>query len=59
MPTDSEISVTYDFIKLMKPIVEMTLAIGGQKCVTISSIRLLIHKITQAFYSPMKKIAHW
>ena len=49
MPTDSEISVMYDFVKFMKPFVEMTEAIGGEKWVTILSVRPLIHKITQAF----------
>ena len=33
----------------MKPFVEMTEAIGGEKWITISSVRPLIHKITQAF----------
>ena len=36
MPTDSEM---YDFVKPMKPFVEMTEAIGGEKWVTISSVR--------------------
>ena len=49
MPTDSEISAMYDFIKFMRPFVEMTEAIGGEKWVTISSVRPLIHKITHDF----------
>ena len=49
MPTDSEISAMYDFVKFMKPFAEMTEAIGGEKWVTISSVRPLIHKITQVF----------
>ena len=45
MPTDSEISAMYNFVEFMKPFVQMTEAIGGEKWVTISSMRSLIHKI--------------
>ena len=49
MPTDSEISAMYSFVEFMKPFVQMTEAIGGEKWVTISSVRPLIHKITHVF----------
>jgi len=47
MPTDTEISTLHDFVQFMKPFVQMTEAIGGEKWVTILSVRLLIHKITK------------
>jgi len=31
MPTDTEITAIYDFIQFMKPFVQMTEAIGGEK----------------------------
>jgi len=46
MPTDTEISTLYDLVQFMKPFVQMTEAVGGEKWVTISSVRPLIHKIT-------------
>ena len=33
------------FIEVLKPIVELTEAIGGEKLVTISTIRPLLHKL--------------
>jgi len=46
MHTDTEITTMYDFIQFMQPFVQMTEAIGCEKWVTISSVRPLVHKIT-------------
>ena len=40
MPTDSEISVMEAFLTVMKPIVEMTEVICGEKWVTLSIVNL-------------------
>lgn len=41
MPYDAEIKTLEDFLEVMKPLVEMTKAIGGQKWITITSVRPL------------------
>ena len=50
MPTDVEFSNMDIFIKVMKPIVEITEALGAQKYVTISMIRLLLHKLLNGIF---------
>ena len=50
MPTDVEFSNMDIFIKVMKPIVEITEALGAQKYVTISMIRPLLHKLLNGIF---------
>ena len=38
MPSEAEIKVMETFVEVLKPIVEITEAIGGDKLVTISTI---------------------
>ena len=45
MPSDKEISTMEIFLEVLKPIVEITEAIGGEKLVTISTIKPLLHKL--------------
>ena len=45
MPTDTEISTIKDFVDVMKPIVEITEKIGGERQVTVSAVKPLVHKI--------------
>ena len=45
MPSDTEISTMEIFLEVLKPIVEITEAIGGEKLVTISTIKPLLHKL--------------
>ena len=45
MPSEAEIKVMETFIEVLKPIVEITEAIGGEKLVTISTITPLLHKL--------------
>ena len=45
MPTDTEISTMEIFIEVLKPVVEITEAIGSEKSVTISTIRPLLYKL--------------
>ena len=47
MPSDSEFVVLEEFIETMKPVVEITEAIGGEKWVTISTVRPLLHKLLE------------
>ena len=45
MPTDTEISTMEAFVDVMKPIVEITEKIGGEKQVTLSAVKPLIYKL--------------
>jgi len=45
MPTDTEISTMEAFVEVMKPIVEITEKVGGEKQVTLSAVRPLIYKL--------------
>ena len=45
MPSEAEIKVMETFIEVLKPIVEITEAIGDEKLVTISTTRPLLHKL--------------
>ena len=45
MPSDSEFSALECYRAIMKPLVDITEAIGAQKWVTISTIRPLLHKL--------------
>ena len=43
--SDSEFVVLEEFIETMKLVVEITEAIGGEKWLTISTVRPLLHKL--------------
>ena len=45
MPTDVEFFNMELFIRVIRPIVEITEALGGQWYVTISMVRPLLHKL--------------
>ena len=45
MPSDTEISAMEIFLEVLKPIIEITEAMGGEKLVTISTIKPLLHKL--------------
>ena len=45
MPNDTEFSTMEIFLEVLKPIVEITEAIDGEKLVTISTIKPLLHKL--------------
>ena len=45
MPSDTEISTMEIFTEVLKPVVEITEAIGSAKSVTISTIRPLLYKL--------------
>ena len=49
MPSDSEFVILEGYIATMKSIVEITEAIGGEKWVTISTVRPLIHKLLEDY----------
>ena len=45
MPADTEISTMEAFVDVMKPIVEITEKIEGEKQVTLFAVRPLIYKL--------------
>jgi len=45
MPSDAEFSSLDIFVKVMKPLVDITEDIGAEKWVTISVVQLIVHKI--------------
>ena len=52
MPSDAEFSTLEAFIKVMKPLVIITEDIGAEKWVTISVVRLVIHKLLESYLKP-------
>ena len=50
MPSDSKFTTLELFVKVMKPLVEITEAIGAEKWVTISVIRPVIHKLLEVYF---------
>ena len=52
MPTDAEFTTMEDYVQIMKPLVDITEAIGAEKWVTISTIRPLLHKILNCIFKP-------
>ena len=51
MPTDAEFTTMEYYVKIMKPLVIITEAIGAEKWVTISTIRPLLHKILNSIFA--------
>ena len=47
MPNDSEITCMEIFLEVMKPFVEITQSVGGEKWVTLSLVRPLLHKLVE------------
>ena len=45
MPSDREFTIMEAYLSVMKPLVEITEALGAEKWVTISTIRPLIYKL--------------
>ena len=58
MPTDTEISTMEDFVDVMKPIVEITEKIGGERQVTVSAIRPLMHKLLTKYLNVTAEDSH-
>ncbi len=52
MPSDTEFSTLETFVSVMKPLVDITEAIGGEKWITISTVRPLLHKLLQSHLLP-------
>ena len=47
MPTDAEIKCMEIFLDVMKPFVEITESVGGEKWVTLSLVRPLLYKLIE------------
>ena len=45
MPSDAEFTIMENYVQIMKPLVDITEAVGAEKWVTISTIRPLLHKL--------------
>ena len=52
MPTDKEFSTMEEFVEVMKPLVDITEALGAHKWVTISTVRQLLHKLLNTLLMP-------
>ena len=50
MPTDAEFSALESYCKVMKPLVDITEAIGAEKWVTISTVRPLLYKLLNCYF---------
>ena len=50
MPSDSEFTTLEVFTKVMKPLVQITEAIGAEKWVTISAVRPLLYKLLSVLF---------
>ena len=48
MPTDAEFNSLEEFVKVMKPLVDITEAIGSEQWITISTMRPILSKLTEA-----------
>ena len=51
MPTDAEFTTLESYCKVMKPLVDITEDIGGERWVTVSTVRPLLHKLLNNFFS--------
>ena len=49
LPSDAEITAMEVFVEVMRPIVEITEVIGGEKRVTVSAVRPLLHKLINQY----------
>ena len=58
MPSEKEFSTLEHFTEFMKPMVEITEAIGGEKWVTISAIRPVLHKLLGIHLQPSPSDSH-
>ena len=45
MPSESEFAAMSDFLAVMKPLVQITEALGGEEWITITMVRPLLHKL--------------
>jgi len=52
MPSDAEFKTLELFVKVMKPLVEVTESIGAQKWVTISAVRPVLYKLLEVYFKP-------
>lgn len=52
MPSDTKFATIEVFISVMKPFVEITEAIGGEKWITISTIRPNLHRLLESSFIP-------
>ena len=52
IPSDAEFTTLELFIKVKKPLVDITEAIGAERWVTISVVRLLLHKLLEVYFKP-------
>ena len=51
MPTDAEFSALESYCKVMKPLVDITEAIGAEKWVTVSTVSPLLYKLLNCYFT--------
>ena len=65
MPTESEFKSLEEFVTVMKPLVNITEAIGAEKWVTVSTLRLVLKKLLSTHFAkeaadcPLVKTMKW
>jgi len=52
MSSDGDFSTLETFVKVMKPLVEITEDIGAEKWITITVVWLVIHKLLETYLKP-------
>ena len=52
MPSDAEFNTLELFVKVMKPVVDITEAIGTESWVTILVVHQLLHKLLEDHFKP-------
>ena len=45
MPSDTELAAMSDYLSVMEPLVQITEGLGGEKWITITMVRPLLHKL--------------
>ena len=51
MPSDVEISTMHNYVKIMKPLVDITEASGAKKWATIFTVRPILNKLLRVHLS--------
>ena len=58
MPSEVEFAAMESFIEILKPLVEITETMGGQKWVTISAIHPFLYKLLHILFNTTSNDTH-
>jgi hypothetical protein len=53
MPSDQEFKTMEEYIALLKPLVDITEAVGADKWITVSTLRPILHKLLNTHFVPV------